>query len=151
MTNDNANFFKLWFCAPFSLFSVDQVFQFGVDQRKHDGAGAIQDGSALEQSSGFGAPRLGLEIEVDGVQCHSEEVSDQSHGFGVQPGKKEGKQKHVYVHYKLKSLNRLFVASQNRHSVILAQIQSWKHAGWNSWKCWSYVLASDGKIPVSWI
>lgn len=85
------------FCALFSSFwqfgtgqegggtSVDQVLQFGVDQRKHDGAGAIQDGSALEQSSGFGAPRLGLEIEVDGVQGHSEEVSNQSHGFRVQP------------------------------------------------------------------
>lgn len=66
--------------------SVDQVFQFGVDQREHDGAGAVQDGSALEQSSGFGAPRLRLEIEVDGVKSHSKEVSNQSHGFRVQPG-----------------------------------------------------------------
>lgn len=92
--------------------SVDQVFQFGVNQREHDGAGAIQDGSALEQSSGFGAPRLRLEIEVDGVQCHSEEVSDQSHGFGVQPRKKRKKTKTwIYVQYKLKSMNLLFVAS----------------------------------------
>lgn len=78
--------------------SVDQVFQFRVNQREHDGAGAVQDGSALEQRSGFGAPRLGLEIVVDGVQCHGEEVSDQSHGFGVQPRKKkERKQKHGYT------------------------------------------------------
>lgn len=75
--------------------SVDQVFEFRVNQREHDGASAVQDGSALEQSSGFGAPRLGLEIVVDGVQRHGEEVSDQSHGFGVQPRKKkERKQKH---------------------------------------------------------
>lgn len=71
--------------------SVDQVFQFGVDEREHDGAGAVQDGSALEHGSRFGAPRLGLEIEVDGVQCHREEVSNQSHGFGVQSVGKEKK------------------------------------------------------------
>lgn len=68
--------------------SVDQVLQFRVYERKHDGAGSIQDGSALEQSSRFGAPRLRLEIEVDGVQRHSEEVSNQSHGLRVQPGRK---------------------------------------------------------------
>lgn len=114
-TSENTNFFKLFSSFPGwgrEDTSVDQVFQFGVNQREHDGAGAIQDGSALEQSSGFGVPRLGLEIEVDGVQCHSEEVSDQSHGFGVQPRKKRKKTKTwIYVQYKLKSMNLLFVAS----------------------------------------
>ena len=68
--------------------SVHQVLEFRVDERKHDGAGSVQDGSTLEQSSRFGGPRLGLEVEVDCVQCHGKEVSDKGHGFGRQAGKK---------------------------------------------------------------
>lgn len=56
--------------------SVHQVLELRVDERKHDSAGSVQDSPALEQSPGFGAPRLGLKVEVDGVQSHSEEVSN---------------------------------------------------------------------------
>lgn len=67
--------------------SVHQVLDFGVDEWTHDCAGPVQDGAALEQRSRFGAPRLGLEVEVDRVQRHGKEVSNEGHGFGCQPGK----------------------------------------------------------------
>lgn len=73
-------------CVQMLLLSVYQVFEFWVDEWKHDCAGSVQNGSALEKSSRFGAPRFRLEVEVDGVQCHSKEVSDEGHGFGIQPG-----------------------------------------------------------------
>lgn len=65
---------------------IHQVLDLRVDEGKHDCAGSVQDGSALDYSSVFGAPSLRLEVEVDGVQRHGEEVSEQGHRFGRQPG-----------------------------------------------------------------
>lgn len=70
-------------------YLVHQVFEFRVNEWENDPAGPVQDGSTFIQSSRFGAPGLGLEFEVDCVQCHSKEVSNQSHGFGCQPGEKQ--------------------------------------------------------------
>lgn len=60
---------------------VDQVLEFRVDEGEHDGAGPVQDGGALKQRSRFGAPGFRLEVEVDCVQRHGKEVTDQGHGF----------------------------------------------------------------------
>lgn len=68
---------------------IHQVLELRVDEWKHDHAGAVQDGSALKQSSRFGAPGFRLEVEVDGVQRHGEEVSNEGHGFGREPGNKQ--------------------------------------------------------------
>lgn len=66
--------------------SEHQVLKLGVDEGEHDGAGTVQDGAALDHGPGLGEPRLGLEAEVDCVQGHGEEVSDQGHGLRVQSG-----------------------------------------------------------------
>lgn len=45
-------------CPGLEELSVHQVLELRVDEWEHDGAGSVQDGSTLEQSSRFGAPRL---------------------------------------------------------------------------------------------
>lgn len=77
----------VWCLSPdgASRHSEHQVLELGVDKGDHDGAGSVQDGAALHQGPGLGEPGLGLEAEVDGVQGHGEEVSEQGHGLRGQP------------------------------------------------------------------
>lgn len=71
--------------------SVKQVFEFRVDEREHDRARSVQDGRALERSSRFGAPGFRLKGEVDRVERHRKEVSNEGHGLRCQPRNKTKK------------------------------------------------------------
>ena len=60
-----------------TFWSVDQVLEFWVDERKQNGTGPVQDDSTLHQGPRFGDPGLRLEVDVDRKHGYGEEVANQ--------------------------------------------------------------------------